>query len=545
MTPALFAALLTVTPANIELKVNIAPGDSISGIRSFKVTAVSNDPITQVEFYVGEELRDSDSSLPYEFKLDTIEEADGPVQLTFTAYTTKGDSDKKKIAAKIENGLSKGADFHADKGLELVSDSKWDDAILAARIALRATPGHNRARMVMARAYLGKGALDKAQKYAEDWLASEPESLEAAELASGVSVHRAFSTLSRGSDRYEALISIREALKVAIELRQRVLNGRLEKIGPPSEANLVAYSDAAIQAGRYSLAVSALLSEARKRPDRNDLNNRLGYAQLRAGRMQDALATMINAQKLGTLDTFGLALMSVLQAIAGNQPFSDRYMREALLSDPENLSVRTSQAYLALTGNKTYALGNLAVDLEREAGQRSEANYYLFALSNAVGNFDVGRRFFEQAILSDPLSEEAYLEDANRSLGFAVNTAAQADKAFRLASAKAMFETVLLVRPESHRALIGLALTELLRGNKAQARSFAEAAVKAAPGQASAHFVQAAVFNASFMSAEASRATRLAWKLDERRLNGRSVPNGLDAWRYFITVDRVPVIAAP
>ena len=155
----LFAAalLLVLAPQKIDVSVNVKPSEAISGVRQFRVVVTAPDPVTQVEFYVGSELRDSDSSIPYEFKLDTIDEKDGSLPLTFAAYTTKGDSTKKIVTVKVDNGVGLGADVHVNKGIEALQDSKWDDAIDQARIAMKAAPNDNRARMIMARAYLGKG----------------------------------------------------------------------------------------------------------------------------------------------------------------------------------------------------------------------------------------------------------------------------------------------------------------------------------------------------------------------------------------------------
>src|SRR5436309_960972 len=101
MITLLAAAMLAFPVQKLDISVNVKPQESISGIRQFHIAVTSDDPVTQVEFYVGSELRDSDSSVPYEFKLDTIEEKDGDLQLTFAVYTTKGDSSKKVIKVKI------------------------------------------------------------------------------------------------------------------------------------------------------------------------------------------------------------------------------------------------------------------------------------------------------------------------------------------------------------------------------------------------------------------------------------------------------------
>ncbi len=63
--------------AALTLDVNVKNGDSLKGDVQFVVNARSENLITSVEFYVGDDLRGNDSSRPYTFDLDTLTEADG------------------------------------------------------------------------------------------------------------------------------------------------------------------------------------------------------------------------------------------------------------------------------------------------------------------------------------------------------------------------------------------------------------------------------------------------------------------------------------
>jgi hypothetical protein len=167
---ATLSALATLIglPSAIQINVNTKEGDVIAGDYVFRVTAISDKPVTQVESYVGEELRDTDASTPYEFRMDTLAEKEGPLKVTFAVYTTENESAKKSLSLRVDNGLDKGAEFHVARANELLTVSKWDEAVQAARVALKAKAGHNPARLAMARAYQGKGVLDNAQRFAED-----------------------------------------------------------------------------------------------------------------------------------------------------------------------------------------------------------------------------------------------------------------------------------------------------------------------------------------------------------------------------------------
>jgi predicted Zn-dependent protease len=538
------AAVLAATPQNITVTVDVKPGDTIAGVRHFRVLVGAVDPITQVEFYVGSELRSSDASIPYEFDLDSVEERDGKLDLTFAAYTSKGDSSKKVVAITIDNGVVLGLNAHIEKGVDFIRDSKWDDAILHGRIALKIEPASNHARMVMARAYLGKGALDKAQKYAEDWHQSEPNNIDASELLSSIAVHRAFFTVSRGEDRESALRSIQNAFKSAINTRQDVLQARLDKIGKPNSENILAYADAAIAARRYSAAINALSEEYHKHVDRSDVTNRLAFAQLQSGKVEDAYSTLNQVRRLSKLDAYGNALMSVILAISHDAKGSEKYMADSMRLDPNDLGARTGQAFIALRQNKADDLANVATGLIEDAGARPEVNYYLNALYGLRGNHGEGRKYFETMIYADPLSEAGYIEEGNNALLFAIRGAAK-DRAFRAKSAKAMFETALEVRPESYRGLLGLAFASMLVGEAKDGVKYANAAVKVAPTQASTLYALSAALAQDGQAVEAHKYDRMAWKYDMTILNGRIVPKPIQAWAYYVQYDRIPVMSPP
>src|SRR5579871_2515772 len=103
----LFALLLvTLAPAQkLSLSVNEHDGDTIAGETHFVVKVQSKNPVTQVEFYVGSELRDTDPSTPYEFTLDTLGEPDGNIKVKFTAYTAEGENASQTLNLKIDNGI--------------------------------------------------------------------------------------------------------------------------------------------------------------------------------------------------------------------------------------------------------------------------------------------------------------------------------------------------------------------------------------------------------------------------------------------------------
>lgn len=543
---AVTALLASVSAwAAVDIKVNAQPGETLVGEKSFRVTVEAKSSVTSVEFYVGDDLRDSDTSTPYEFRFDSLMENDGALTIKFKAYTSDGESGEKVIKLNVGNGVDKGAAFHVEAGLAALQDSKWDAAITSGRIALKADPNSNAARIVMARANFGKGILDAAQKFAEDALAADANSLEAADLLSAINLRRAFNTVSRSTDRNEALNVIKSALKNAVQARRKVLDAAVDKFGPVTDANRVAYADAAIRAGRFSAAISATQSAFSKDPKRLDLATRLAFAQLRSGRAGEAYQTLASYQKLGALDAYGYALLGVILIDRNEDKASDDAMREAVLSESDNVGVLTAQAFIALKRSRTTVLSAIAGNLGRDQGQRAEVNYFLSALANRRNAFQESRAYFERAVMAEPAFADVYIEQANESISLAIGKNVEAKEAsFQYDSARAFYEAALEARPSSD-PLVGLTIISLFQNKPADALRYAQAAVTAAPTSASAQYALAGALAANRRSADAIQANVKAGKLDQRSLEGRSLPDATALWRYFTGSGRPIVLTAP
>ncbi|RYG47321.1 hypothetical protein EON79_07670 [bacterium] len=554
----LAGALLAISAAPVEVNVNAKTGESITGERAFRVTVSAKNPVSQVEFYVGSDLRDKDTSTPYEFRLDTLAEGDGDLKIRFVAYTSAGEKGEKTITLKVDNGLGKGAAFHIERANTLLSDGKYADALVAGRIALKIDDKSVPARIALARANIGLAKYDSAQKFAEDALAISPDDAGALDLLSSIRIRQAFAITARGDQKKEDVLATQIAsLKAAAESRRKVLDAAADRNEPTKD--LVAYADAAIRAGRYTSVVSTLTPEVRKDGARTDLANRLAYAQLRSDRPVDANQTLSELAKFGKPDAYSKALHSVIYAVLGEDTKSDDALRDALLTDSNDLGVRTAQAYLALKRNKKDVLAGQTAALAGDQNQRPETAYYQAAVYNAQRNFPEGRKAFQRAVLIDPANVDAYNERANEALGIAEDTKEQADKEFLYATAKGYYEVAQVARPESTDALIGLAVVAMFQKKPEDAYRFAEAATKAGPNDPGAAYALAAATNklataatAAGRTADASRFARLsqesnlrAGQLDKFNLFGRATPDERAVWRYLSAAGRNPVLTAP
>lgn len=548
MSVLLFAsALMALAPRPLALSIDAKDGDTIHGERTLRVSVTSDAAINQVEMYVNGELRDTDTSTPYEFKLDTVGMDDGPIKLRFKAYTVESKSGEKSITLTVDNELSKGAAYHVSKGNDLLSDGKYAEARDQGKIALKIEKGNVGARIVLARAYSGLGELDQAQLQAEEAKATDPNNATALNLLAGINVRRAFNIYAKpDADRAEVLKQIKDALSAAVTSRKAALDAAVDNM-KPDPANPLPYADAALRARRYGAAITVLTAAFAMDQKNPAIGERLAYAQLRSDRTQDALNTLKSLQRAaGSLSGYASALKAVALADSGDDAGSDDAMRDAVLSDSENLGVRTAQAYIALKRNQTSAIARLSSDLQKDQGQRPDVRYFQMAVAAHGQDYGQADRAFQVGVLAEPASPDLYVEYANDAIAITqrANIDAKA-KAQHYAEARVYFETALLARPEASEALAGLAMVSAFENKPAESVRYAQAAVSAAPNDAGAYYALAAAQSLARNVAAAQAANDKAQRLDPKYLGGRQIPDAPAVWRYLETSGRPVVLAAP
>ena len=528
-------------------KVLVKTGDSLTGEVQFRAIVQTDHPIQAVEFYVGDDLRESDGSTPYEFKLDTLSETDGNIKLRFKGFTTEGQNVEKTYTLVVDNGISKGADFHVAKGNGLLTEGKYDDAITEGRIAQQADKASLGARILLARANFAKGSYDKAQKFAEDALELDKNSREAKEVIISLKVQQVFNAVSRTSeDRKEIIDSIKKGLAEAIKYRITVLNEDVDRLS--ANKSSLEYLDAAIRARRYSLVIDSLAPQLKSNFKNNDLNDRLAFAYLMTNNVIGAEEILKNVKKFGEYDGYGFALGSIVATEKGTDTVADDMIKEALLNAPDSLGLKTAQAFIALKRNNPRSLTDAANALLKENETRSESYYFAAALSNRLKRIELGRKYFERALKADAADHDMYVEQGNEAISLALSlpislpTFAK-DKDFQLDYARAMFDLALMCRPNSAQALSGISISAMFQKKPNEALSYAEAATKAGPTYAAGWYTYAAALSYKRMDARAALAK--AQGLDARNLAGRAMPDSTLVFNYYNTTGRTPVISVP
>jgi Flp pilus assembly protein TadD len=310
-------------------------------------------------------------------------------------------------------------------------------------------------------------------------------------------------------------------MKAGVQARRKSVDLALEAVGQPTDANLLGYADAAIQARRYSAAAIALQPAFEKDDRRQDVANRLAYAHMREGNYQEAYRVLQRHARAAKLNGYGQTLTALLAAQLNDTAKSDEAIKEALLEDPSATYVRTAQAYLALTFSRRQesrgvvlslnydratntperqaaraAFDRLARDLASSAGQSNEIGFYVGALYNRLEEFRRGQEALEQAALAEPMNYDVYIEQGNRAL-LVANTAKLESKDidFQYETARAFFNTALAARDDSAEALTGLAIVSVFQGKGQEAVRWATAATAAGPKYAAAQAAQAVAYS--------------------------------------------------
>ncbi|MBL8049083.1 MAG: hypothetical protein JNJ45_10425 [Chthonomonas sp.] len=580
-------SMLAVTTAFAQVKVslNVKEGDKIGVEKMVEVDLQSKEDITQVEFYVNNELRNTDDSTPYEFLIDGLTQPEGKLTLKVQAYTATGKSGTVSVTLNVDNGLAAGPAPFVAAGEDLFRNGKFSEAITQGRLALKAQKDYNPGRLLLAKSNLQLGIFDRAVKFAEEILISEPKNLAALDLASAASLQQAFNYSNRSSNRDEILNVLGGAFKSAAKYRQKVYQARIDAFGEVKDDNLLDYADLLTRAGRYGAAADALMPTYMKDRTNTLIANRLFYAMVRGGRAQKAYELMTGAERRKELDGGGLMIMAILHDLYGKATPSMDAERAALLQDSTSATVTTGQAFFALAKNRTAAMRGVLTALGKNS-QDPVNGAYMSQFQYRLNDFEGSRRSFESTLLAEPLMFDAFLSRAAQAVDFSFRSGtAEKDAEYQRRAARMYLQSALEAKPESFQALTSLAILAVTENKSEEAIGLARAATKAGPEYGGGFYTlgmvaslraklfgdreqdlllkakqaagnglaedakkfaaDAALAGAESrkLAAESDEAMRTAGKFDPANLAGRTVPQPLVAWTYVSTQGRIPLLA--
>ncbi len=545
--------------AAITMTVNVKDGQKISGDFTFEVRVQSSVLVNSVEFYLDDDLRDTDESTPYEFKIDTLVEKEGNVKATFAAYNANGESIKQTFNLVIDNDLGKGIQFHIDDSVEQTRIGNYRDAIQAARRALKIDKNNNDARMAMARANYAAQIYDIAQKFAEDVTISDPDNADAKALLAAINLRRAFN--ARGSNQAETNQLIGDALKAAANAQRDILIMRSEAVAEPGSGDsIIEWTDAQLAARRFTAVAAKLRPDFEKNIDDPTYANRFIYALLYSGRIEEAIKAVNTVDKYGSPDAYSYALKAVLLQINGNTAGSEAAAKEVLIQDPTSSLSKYLQIHLSIARKRPNVLPGFVKELEDTHPPTADLSYYKSTQLFFSQNYDQAVIAFETGLLANPANAPLLVERGNQVLEsiFSANLGSTEQKN-RAQLARSYYEAALAVQPDSFEALNAIAIANLALGETENAISFARAAVAAGPEYAGAHFTLAGALRQAQIEAaqkvelrdqsneyrrQSQTALERAIALDSR-LKGQFAPAARAAWFYAYSEGRIPYLPIP
>ena len=540
--------------APIVIHVDAANGASISGSHVFKVTVDAGDAIvTRVEEYINGQLITSQSSTPYLFTVNTLNYSDGPMTVKFVAYTDSGNQAAKILKLKVNNGLGEGATDHVTKGNQDFENGNYNQALEQGLVALKADPKSVAAKLLVARVYLLKKTYDKSQTMVEDVLGDDPKNLDALNLAGIIGVDEAFNIYNGTSSSSNALATISKALNYAVTNRKAYLNAKFDAIqnNATDSKSAIAYASRACAANHFSSAIQVLKKQFLSDASNTELANWLAYAELREGRISDALVNLGILKRTGSssFDGYTEAIYAVLLTMSGHPNQADRSMSNAIMDDMSGLGVRTAQASIALQENKTTDLAAMLNSLLNDAGQLTEVNYLVSSLEFKTQHYNSARKYMIKSLEADPANYLMYVEAGNQVVaGVLSSNADKASQKEQYKVAKMFYQTALHAKGDSYEALTGLSIVSGFLGKPDDALSFAKAAVASQPTYAGAEYALSmayGLFSGNKTAEKAATAATDAGNLDAANLSGVTSPSPKTCFTYFSTYGRTPVIAAP
>lgn len=538
------ALALGATATDIKIKSNVKEGDVLGGAYTLVVTCDAASTVTQVEFYLDDNLVNSDSSTPYEFKLDTLTEPEGDHVLTIAAYTTDGSSKTEKVKFKIDNKIALGAKAHTERAEEALREQKFDDALFAGRVALKADPKYVPAMIVLGRAYLGKGVYDEAQKYLDDATEAQPTNYYAWDMLAQLQVRKAINVRVTGADLAKAAEDEKIAYMAAIDAHRKSLDIQLNNLGNPTAANRAQRLDLMQRMGH--------LSEARaevKVANGNELNNvqmlNTGmYLDLRRSSLADAQKTYSDITKKGLADGITYALGACLASLQGDDANADVRIQQAIKMDRSSLLIKLAQAFVTVDRGKNAAARALAGDLASSDYVDPQVFYYLARIYYELGEYEQSRSAYENALIQDPMIAEIYVSRGLEALRESTRATGDAQKRLR-GIADNYFEIALKAKPESPDALIGKGLVSAYSGDKSGALKYG-AAAQVVGGQAAwVNYVVSGLFAYGGQLDKANNSLQTAVKQNPTGIAIIAIPSVADSFKYLVKWGRTPVLVHP
>jgi tetratricopeptide (TPR) repeat protein len=403
-------------------------GSTVSDIVEIRVT--SSEPLKRVDFLLDGNLVGSDTSTPYTWTWDTLSVSEGEHVLTLRVLDMNDRTMSTEVRYVVDNGLSRGGAFYLEASRQHVAEGRWDDALKAARRAVRLLPNDGQAHYLLARAWLGLSQWTKAVESAEQAVKLSP-SPETFETLAQAHVRLAFAQTVDQEKRFASLQSAIETARRGGELLLSQAKTAQEK------------AHALARLGRLEEAATTYLQAGSNR--QNFLSAARCY--LLAGRWRDA-ERMCNLAERQAEDKTVVSIYRALIKAARARTTEARNVLESLQGTDEAATLLAlARAEIALREMKASDALRILVPLHSQGRAPEWVDTLLMTAFAETRDFPRAEDHFRDALLRNPLNWLALAQKGYETL--AVGSIATASRYFELAAS---------IRPDDAWVLCGQSL---------------------------------------------------------------------------------------
>lgn len=388
--------------AAIQIVLEKSDGDKVNDVTIILAKIISNEGIDKVEFRVDDELRYTDTSVPYEYTWDTIKDPEGSHTLSVTAYDSNNVSKRSNVKLFIDNGIGGGIADVLEKAKAALQEKDLDTAIKFCRRALKGEPGNLEAARTL-------GSIHATKK---DWIRAVAalEKIPNLETSFPAMREMAYYRTQRAL-LPENASNLFNDISAVDELRHKINDKNVQEIVQKAGSDNLAIGDAYFSAGRYEEATKEYMKVGEMESSSNAALTRLALGLVTSGDSDRALRLLRPRLRAKKDD-------APLRAVYAFLLISTRKYEEAIAVLGKDLTDQYPPA-LALASFANSALGKkrealaFAQDAVSLAPKSVEAHY---ALAIAATDLRIAEQEIAQALSLNSFHWGPYLNFASRIL---------------------------------------------------------------------------------------------------------------------------------
>jgi Tfp pilus assembly protein PilF len=353
---------------------------------------------------------------------------------TSTSLDPQGDQELKEKLESLGYLHQDTANSHNNRGMLLLNQGKYDDAIGEFEQAIRSAENLPLARLNIARALYKKKDYDSATKVLNDYLNRQPRSKEAENLLGNIAMEK--------KEYPEA----EKRFRTALEYEPNFTDAR-NSLG-------ILYN----KLGRRENALKEFLRVVSVDPEYSEALNNIGVIYKEQGKTQEAIDTFRKAIAADPEFAGSFSNLALLLEQQGDLKGAEESFRNALQRDPQNVQVRANYGALLYTmGRFDRARTELEKAVESDPTDPSARNN-LGAVYGRLGRTADEIAAYRKAVELDP-----DYADVHHNLGLALL------KQGRNEEGESELKRAIAVDPRYAPAYLNLARSLLGRGSSAEA----------------------------------------------------------------------------